>query len=130
MVFNLNSIMSRLQALVARPKQYLLDKMAEANSKENGERDPLDASESSDDWSTMAKRFEIFPQKDKNPKPSNWWIVIFALYLLSQKALSLCKGSWITMKGKFHRAAIEEKEAQTQRVYFQLLTQRSELTMD
>jgi hypothetical protein len=102
-VFHLNLIISRLQAFVARPK-------------ENGEKAPPGTAESTKDWPNMAKRFEIFPQKDKNPVPSNWWIVIFALYLGSQKILDLCKGGWRIVKGKFYRLVAEEKEAKTLRV--------------
>jgi hypothetical protein len=129
-VFHLNLIISRLQAFVARPKQYLLDRMTQEKPKENGEKAPPGTAESTKDWPNMAKRFEIFPQKDKNPVPSNWWIVIFALYLGSQKILDLCKGGWRIVKGKFHRSAAEEKAAKTQRVSLQLLTKRLELTMD
>jgi hypothetical protein len=118
-VFNLNLIISRVQAVASGPKQYLLDRMAEEKPKVNEERGSSEPAESPADWPTTAKRFEVFPQKDKTPKPSNWWIVVFALYLLSQKALSLHKGGLKIMSSKFHRAVAEEKEAKPQRVSFE-----------
>jgi hypothetical protein len=39
----------------------------------------------------MAKKFEVFPYKDKSQKPSTWWILFFAIHLLFEKVLVLFK---------------------------------------
>jgi hypothetical protein len=36
-----------------------------------------------------AKNFDVFPQPDENPKPSDWWLVLFAIRLLCRSVFNL-----------------------------------------
>jgi len=114
-VFNLNLIISKFQEVVSGPKKYLLDRMAEEKPTEAKEVESNPA-ERTPYWPDKAKRFEIFAQKDKGSKPSDWLIVIFAFRLLLQKTLGFCKGGWGIVKSKLHRETVDENEAKVRRM--------------
>jgi hypothetical protein len=73
-VFNLTWLIAVFMGIVSVPKNFLLRKMAA-----EGEQD---RSKKKKGWPSRAKSFDVFPHQDKNPKPSNWWLLLYAFRLL------------------------------------------------
>jgi hypothetical protein len=71
-VFNLNLLRSGFRRVFSILADFLVRQMvAEGRSTETRR-----------DWPSKAKRFEVYPHPDKNSRPSNRWLLYYALRLL------------------------------------------------
>ncbi len=73
-VWNLKIIVSMLSRLVERPRAYLLTMM-----KVKSTTGPYARTPESKQWARRADRFEVFPRKDEDGKPSTWWLLLYPL---------------------------------------------------
>jgi hypothetical protein len=88
-VFNLKLIIIALRRLVHAPKAYLPCKMQQENAVEKNpdEDEWVKTTRISLRWEAMTPEFEGFPPREKNDKPSYWWLVIYALCLLGRQLI-------------------------------------------
>ncbi|KAF1956502.1 hypothetical protein CC80DRAFT_412723 [Byssothecium circinans] len=85
-VFNLNILESLARSALSGPRNYLIGKMASTRPLPN--RPELTGGKTNR-WQSRAKDFEIFPKRDQNPKPSDWWLLLFAVRLLFTSAYNI-----------------------------------------
>jgi hypothetical protein len=45
-------------------------------------------------WKAKARNFEAFPRRDENPKPSDWWLLVFASRLMGVTIIGWVTGTW------------------------------------
>jgi hypothetical protein len=78
-VINLNLLIGAFQCT----KSFLLRDMGAELSASNKQG-----------WKSKAKSFEAFPHQDKNPKPSNWWLLIYtSKTLVSRHSTTFCSAA-------------------------------------
>jgi hypothetical protein len=101
-VFNLHSIMWLGRSTLSYPRDYLVAKMEKTSTpvedsqvKASKEPESISATTNRDPshsgkakWVKKAKQFEVFPRPDV-PKPSDWWLAIFAVRLLGVSVFNM-----------------------------------------
>ncbi|KAF4219114.1 hypothetical protein CNMCM5878_003969 [Aspergillus fumigatiaffinis] len=121
-VFNLDTLESLGRSVLSGPRNYLIRKMSSTQSlspgmKEKTASQPPDRSKlkgnferniplsSAQQWQSRAKDFEIFPRPDKNPKPSDWWLLLFAVRLSFTSVCDILSRLWRNFPSIFHEPA-------------------------
>lgn len=90
-VFNLNIVISALHRLFTAPRKFLLKNMEAENMRGKGFVD----------WPSRANDFDLFPLPDKGRRPSNWWLLFYAIYLPIRKAFYLLICLWTEFREIF-----------------------------
>lgn len=111
-VFNLDILESLGRSTLSGPRNYLIGKMSftqplSTGMKKKTPSEPIDPSKlnngnietdtlpnSAQRWQSRAKDFEVFPRRDRNPKPSDWWLLLFAVQLSFTSAYSILSKLW------------------------------------
>jgi hypothetical protein len=86
-VFNLDPLLWFFRRLFSVPREYLLWQTATKGQRRTNGAEKL---------ASIAKNFEVFPRPDDNPRPSDWWLVLFAIWLVLLALFRLIR--WAGMK--------------------------------
>lgn len=97
-VFNLKLLISTFRPFFDGPRNFFLQAMIEEQDEVNRGARTGKSKKSRVDWSKKAKELEVFPKKDSYPQPSEWWFLIFVLYILWRKISVLSSTLWQRMK--------------------------------
>ncbi|KAF2876370.1 hypothetical protein BDV95DRAFT_602359 [Massariosphaeria phaeospora] len=91
-VFNLDLLESLARSALSGPRNYLVGRMAFTGNMEPTQplaNRPEPIGGKTDRWQSRAKDFEVFPRRDQNPKPSDWWLLLFAVRLSFTSAYNI-----------------------------------------
>ena len=88
--------------LRAAPSKFLVKKIAAEKESKCTDSATItgeeDTSKPSVDWSTRAKDFDMFPRQDEGRRPSNWWLIFYAVRLSSRKGFHLAIVLWTKLR--------------------------------
>ncbi|CAG8950407.1 hypothetical protein HYFRA_00006900 [Hymenoscyphus fraxineus] len=65
---------------------------------------------SSSKWFARAKAFDVFPRPDPNPKPSTWWLIIFAVRLFFLPTYTWMRTLWVKFSSTFPKKSPKSGE--------------------
>jgi hypothetical protein len=101
-VLNLDPLLRLGHHITASPRGYLLKKMdpKHAQTDENHSKGKEVLTGTAKKWSERGKRFEAFPRPDESPKPSDWWLFLFAVRLLAISIYHAPKNLWVSLSKK------------------------------